>query len=124
MTQDDVAKSAAWARVELGMTRAEFDLITPAELHNYIEAWKRKEYREEVRLGKLRHTIAASAGSTDAEGNSLPLDYFIPLAPGQKPKRKKRRNLAKEMMDQMSAACAASGIQIVDTRKQKWQLNQ
>lgn len=72
-----IAGFRAWARVELGMPAAEFDLLTPAEFFRIVTCWEHRERRLRIADARLRYTIAASAGAGTPDGTPLTIKHFL-----------------------------------------------
>lgn len=76
--KNDVATLRAWARVELGMSRAEFDSHTPAEFDVVFRFWKARERRADIRIARLCYTLAQTSGAKHEDGSPLTIDDFLP----------------------------------------------
>jgi hypothetical protein len=87
----------AWARVELGMPREEFDSLEPSEFIRLYNVWEGRERRYRVQDARLRYTIAASAGARAADGSPLKPDYFL-KSPPKKRKPKTAAQLEREFI--------------------------
>lgn len=82
MKSHEIRRHAAWARVELGMSPAEFYDLSPADFMLLVEAWSQRERRLDIRVAQLRLTCAAAMGATGPGGDALTLEDFLPPEPG------------------------------------------
>lgn len=97
----------AWARVELSMSAAEFDLLTPAEFFRIVDRWESQQRRLRVADARLRYTIAASAGASAADGTPLTLAYFLADVGVTRKKVKRKRPTGKQLEAAFIAALPA-----------------
>jgi hypothetical protein len=87
----------AWAIVELGLSKADFRRLTPAELNRCFDFWRLREKRWDARIGKICYTSAVSTGAKLPDGSPIPPNYFTPWY--KKPRRKKRENVIQQLLD-------------------------
>jgi len=113
---DSIEKSAAFARVNLGMTREEFDALTPSDFDLLVKEWQWKEYREDFRLALLRFTVAKASGMMRVDETPVEFSDFEPPRPDKKYKRRRKRTPSgRELLAKFQAATA--GCETIDLRK-------
>lgn len=109
VTREDIDHMAAWARVELGMSRAEFNLLLPSEFALVYRKWHEREARFVERQAQLCYVVAVSSGATLKDNKPIPVDFFHPEY-AAKQKRKRRPKLLDQFLN------AFAGAKVVDLR--------
>lgn len=77
MTSFDLQGQWPFCRIELGLSRAEFDRLTPREFVEMIDLWKQREERLDRRTARL--CLAISLTIPRRDGAELPTEEtFMP----------------------------------------------
>lgn len=78
----------AFARIELGLTLAELDTLTPAQLQPFIRAWQQKQHRTDTRIALILTQTTNTLLAVHGSKQTLKLEQFLP----RKPPTKKMNN--------------------------------
>jgi hypothetical protein len=85
----DLSRLRAWARVELNMNAAEFNLLQPADWARLYRMWTYKQLREDTRVARIcYHIVGAFCGYKNIKNG---LRGLIPSIPQELLPRKKKR---------------------------------
>lgn len=97
LTRATVLRLEAWARVRLGMPRAEFRAHTLEEWNRLAKEYQKAEVERQREAGSLHFLIAQAGGLKHKSGRPLALDDFF-RDPTQRVRRARRADTFKQFM--------------------------
>jgi hypothetical protein len=81
----------AFARIELGIDKDEWDNLHPQECESILEAWEQRQKRERIRDASMQHIIALAGGMKKRGGGQLRLEDFAPELKDKTPEEREAK---------------------------------